>query len=79
MFNEILLNCVNVQICLVSLIAYVFGVIIISDPRRGRYMVLSAFIFFSPPFFLISFFFFFFHHDFVRTISLEPSLTETPD
>ena len=35
----------------------------ISDPRRGPYMVLLAFIFF---------FFFFPRHDFVRAISLEP-------
>ena len=41
---------------------------LISDPRRGRYMVLPAF-----------FFFFFFRHDFVRTISLKPSLAETPN
>ena len=45
--------------------------VIISDPRRGRYMVLPAFLFY--------FFFFFFRHDFVRAISLEPSLVETPN
>ena len=43
----------------------------ISDPRRGCYMGLSAFIFF--------FFLSFFRHDFVRAISLEPLLAETPN
>ena len=53
---------------------------IISDPRRGCYIVSRAFIFFfSFFFFSFSFFFFFFRHDFVAAISLEPSLVETPD
>ena len=43
--------------------------IIISNPRRGCYIVLSMFIFFL----------FFFRHDFVAAISLESSLVETPD
>ena len=38
----------------------------ISDPHRGCYMGLSMFIFFS-------------RHDFVRPISLEPLLAETPN
>ena len=46
---------------------------LISDPRRGCYMGLSTFIFF------LLFFFFFFRHDFVRAISLEPLLAETPN
>ena len=46
---------------------------VISDPRRGCYIVLSMFIFFS------FFFSFFFRHDFVAAISLEPSLVQTPD
>ena len=41
---------------------------LISDPRRGCFMGLSMFIFF-----------FFFHHDFVRPISLELLLAETPN
>ena len=53
--------------CLVIII-----IIIISDPRRGCYMGLSTFIF------LFSFIFFF-RHDFVRAISLEPLLAETPN
>ena len=44
------------------------NLLLISHPRRGRYMVLLAFNFF-----------FFFRHDFVRAISLEPSLVETPN
>ena len=54
----------------------------ISDPHRGCFMGLSTFIFF---FFFFSFFFFlfsfyfFFRHDFVRPISLEPLLAETPN
>ena len=43
---------------------------LISDPRRGRYMVLHSFIFL---------FSFFSRHGFVRAISLEPSLVETPN
>ena len=43
-------------------------VVIISDPRRGCFMGLSTFIFFS-----------FFSATFVRAISLEPLLTETPN
>ena len=47
-------------------------IFIISDPRRGCYMGLSNVLF--------SFFFsFFFRHDFVRPISLEPLLAETPN
>ena len=46
---------------------------LISDPHRGRYMVLLAFIF------LFLFFLLFFRHDFVRAIFLEPSLVETPN
>ena len=42
---------------------------IISDPRRGCYIVLPMFIFF--------FFFLFFRHDIVWPISLEPLLAET--
>ena len=49
-------------------------IIITSDPRRGCYIVLSMFIFFL--FFLFSNFF---RHDFVRPISLEPLLAETPN
>ena len=49
---------------------------IFSDPRRGCFMGLSTFIFL---FFFFSFFFFFFCHDFVRAISLEPLLAETPN
>ena len=45
------------------------NVSLISDPRRGCYIVSSMFIFF----------FFFFRHDFVAAISLEPSLVQTPD
>ena len=46
---------------------YLFIYLFISDPRRGRYMVLHTFIF--------SFFFFSFsRHDFIQTLSLEPSL-----
>ena len=40
---------------------------LVSNPRRGCYIVLSMFIFF------------FFRHDFVAAISLEPSLVQTPD
>ena len=58
-------------IIVVVVVVVVFIIIVISDPRRGRYMVLHAFIFLS--------FFFFFRHDFVRAISLEPSLVETPN
>ena len=50
---------------------------VISDPRRGCYIVSSMFIFFF--FFFSSFFFFFFRHDFVAAISLELSLVQTPD
>ena len=57
-----------------------FFIFIISDLRRGHYMVLLAFIFFLLFFLFFSFFFFFFfRHDFVRAIALEPSLVETPD
>ena len=44
---------------------------LISDPRRGCFIVLSMFIFFL--------FSFFFRHDFVRPKSLEPLLAETPN
>ena len=47
-------------------------IIIISDPRRVCYMVLPMFIFFF-------FFFPFFSVTFVRAISLEPLLAETPN
>ena len=47
--------------------SFVKIVFIISDPRRGRFMGLLAFIFF------------FFRHDFVRAIYLEPLLAETPN
>ena len=50
---------------------------VISDLRRGCYMVLSMFIFFS--FFFFFLFSFFFRHDFVWPISLEPLLAETPN
>ena len=43
--------------------------LLISDPRRGCYMGFLEFIFFL----------FFFRHDFVRAISLEPLLAETPN
>ena len=52
---------------------------LISDPRRGCYIVLSMFIFFFFFLFSFSFFFFFFRHDIVRPISLEPLLAETPN
>ena len=51
--------------------------VVISDPRRGCYMGLLTLIFI---FFFFSFsFFFFFRHDFVRAISLELLLAETPN
>ena len=59
--------------------------VIISDPRRGCYIVLPMFIFFFFFFFLFFFsfffffFFFFFSATFVRAISLEPLLAETPN
>ena len=43
--------------------------LLISDPRRGCFMGLSMFIFLL----------FFFRRDFVRPISLEPLLAETPN
>ena len=46
---------------------------IVSDPRRGCYIVLLVFIFF----FFLSFFLF--SATFVRAISLEPLLAETPN
>ena len=49
---------------------------IISNPCRGRFMGLLAFIFFS---FFFLFFSYFFRRDFVHARSLEPSLVETPD
>ena len=49
-----------------------FIIIIISDPRRGCYIVLPVFIFFL-------FFFSFFSATFVQPISLEPLLAETPN
>ena len=49
--------------------------VIISDPRRGCYLGLSMFIFF----FFFLFFLCFFRRDFVRPISLESLLAETPN
>ena len=49
--------------------------LLFSDSRRGCFMGLSTFIFF----FFFSFFFSFFSATFVRPISLEPLLTETPN
>ena len=58
------LSCVTVLVFHVYSIYRLF--IVISDPRRGCYMGLSMFIFFP-------------RHDFVRAISLEPLLAETPN
>ena len=49
--------------------------LLISDPRRGCLMGLHEFVFFFFFFFLSLFF----RHDFVRAISLELLLTETPN
>ena len=65
---------VIIIIIIIIIIIVIIITIIISDPRRGCFMGLSTFIFF-----FFSFFSFFFRHDFVRPISLEPLLAETPN